>query len=224
MSIYQPQSAVEAFARSLDRKTQPGDAIHNALEGIDVTKLADFVSHVEAGVSANRQHPGAEVLGGRLFVNALRATEGTNQKANAEFATKIQAALRASEGSLDRDLPLSPAIANGHTVAEGQRAIHTFMTDIDHAIGHYVASQDPSRSPMPQRRHFDRKQLIEAQHVAAKTASVAEIKDLQSELKAEGHDIGTFGKQHDGIDGKAGRFTLQALAQAMKKQSTFSSP
>jgi hypothetical protein len=68
-----------------------------------------------------------------------------------------------------------------------------------------------------ERRHFNKAQLIETQHIVAGTATVREVKDVQRELKAEGFDIGEFGTRHDGVDGVAGRFTQKALAASMKR-------
>jgi hypothetical protein len=83
-------------------------------------------------------------------------------------------------------------------------------------------------APVPQenisRRHFNKAQLLEVQHIATGTATAGEVKDVQQELKAEGFDIGKYGEKHDGVDGIAGRHTRDAMRAAMERSESPSSP
>jgi hypothetical protein len=74
------------------------------------------------------------------------------------------------------------------------------------------------------RRHFNKAQLLEVQHIVTGTATAGEVKDVQQELKAEGFDIGKYGKKHDGVDGIAGRHTRDAMRAAMERLDSPSSP
>lgn len=111
----------------------------------------------------------------------------------------------------------------------GHDSLEDFVKTANH--GQHISGTDYARSwgyktpeeraAMPvetaQRRHFDKAQLVEAQHIVEGTATVEEVKDVQRELKAESFDIGKFGEKHDGVDGIAGRFTRKALASALTK-------
>ena len=108
-----------------------------------------------------------------------------------------------------------------------KRYLHYFASSVDNAVNDYVSSlEGPGQqaTQKSQRRHFNKAQLTEAQHIAAGTATAAEVKDVQRELKAEGFNLGKFGKNHDGVDAVAGQRTLRAMAQAMKKLGPSSSP
>jgi hypothetical protein len=48
-------------------------------------------------------------------------------------------------------------------------------------------------------------------------SSNSDIMTLQTELKAAGYDLGTFGPNSDGIDGKIGRKTITAIQQELNK-------
>lgn len=92
---------------------------------------------------------------------------------------------------------------------------------------HQAAGVKPSGAPhlksSGERRHFNKAQLIETQHIVAGTATAHEVVDVQRELKAEGFDIGKYGKKHDGVDGIAGRHTRDAMRAAMERLESPSS-
>jgi hypothetical protein len=89
----------------------------------------------------------------------------------------------------------------------------TYQTeaDIRAAHSHHFASP-----PSPQgRRHFDKATLTRfSADIAHGTASRAEVTAVQEELKSEGFEIGKFGKDHNGVDGVAGKYTKAAMQKA----------
>lgn len=87
----------------------------------------------------------------------------------------------------------------------------------DKASAERVAIEPVEKAGSNERRHFNKAQLIETQHIIAGTATVGEVEDVQRALKIEGLDIGKYGKKHDGVDGIAGPFTRKAIAAAMKR-------
>jgi hypothetical protein len=114
-------------------------------------------------------------------------------------------------GGLDPQLLQSDHV---HPTPEGGKIL------LDKALQSLRGLQSPTQVPEKrsgQSRHFNKAQLIEAQHVLAGQATGGETLDVQRELKAEGFDIGKFGVDHDGVDGKAGKFTRTAAAAAIKK-------
>lgn len=226
-----PQSPIEIFAKSLDIHSKPGDAIHKALEGIDGNQLTAFMTNLSDRIATNLGRSGppssfgpgrSDASPGTILGDALKSTN-----ANAEFARKIQVAFKAAEVTAEQGLPSNMAGIAPETLEQTKRYLHYFASSVDNAVDGYVSSLEgpgAQAGPNGQRRHFNKAQLTEAQHIAAGTTSVAKIKDVQRELKAEGFDVGKFGKHHDGVDGKAGQHTLGAMAQAMKKLGMPSSP
>lgn len=217
-AVPEAQSPVDIFAKSLDSGSKPGDAIHSALEGIDASKLTTFMTNLQNGIAAAIQ--GGPRPPGTIITDALKTTN-----ADANFARRIQAAIRAADPSIEKNVSSIEMPLN--TREQVESGLHRVVSSVDDAIDGYVNSlgtQGQPAKPDGTRRHFDKTQLTEAQHIAAGTATVAEIKDVQKELKAEGLKIGRFGKKHDGVDGKAGEFTRMAMAQAMKKVAPSSAP
>jgi len=91
---------------------------------------------------------------------------------------------------------------------------------------HYQHKSQAASAPQESasRRHFNKAQLLEVQHIVAGTATAGEVTNVQQELKAEGFDIGKYGKNHDGVDGVAGRHTRDAMRAAMGRLDSPSSP
>src|ERR1019366_230697 len=138
---------------------------------------------------------GAEV--GAIFINALKSTNGPDGQANTDFARHIRSAMDVALASLRRGYPERAArLEMSASEVEGaQRGNRDFTAGIDHAGEEYINSQGgsletlPQAGPAGQRRHFNRAQLTEAQHIVAGSASVAEVKGVQTELKAEGYNL-----------------------------------
>lgn len=89
--------------------------------------------------------------------------------------------------------------------------------DYARAWGYQLSADPVEATGRVERRHFNKAQLLETQHIVAGMATVGEVEDVQRELKAEGLDIGKFGTKHDGVDGVAGRYTKKALVAALQR-------
>jgi hypothetical protein len=220
------EPAIDSFALILDTHTSAGDALHQALDGIDPARLDAFTNIMKSHFP---RKPGETPYS--IMTDGLMHTSGPDGRANAEFARKIQNALRIDVNILEQRLPGMIARARLST-ADGQdelkradQTIHNSQNGIDSAIEKYVASQQGLTAAVPQvaqaettngRRHFDKTQLLNAQlDIATGHASKAEIEGAQAELISEGYDIGKFGKNHDGNDGVAGKRTKAALTKAI---------
>jgi hypothetical protein len=209
------QSPIDTFAQLVGAPTKPeaGRAIREALAGVDVNKLAAFND-----AFMHQIHSGSHI--NSAFISSLRSTNGTDNKANIDFARKMQAVFKAVDASPD----VTPPWMSHSQATEASRRLHDGIDSISKAMDHYVASElspQPQAIPGVQRRHFNKAELTSMeQHIVAGTASRQEIMDVQKELKDSGANLGKFGQNHDGIDGKAGKFTLGAVAKAMKLTPT----
>ena len=72
----------------------------------------------------------------------------------------------------------------------------------------------PSTNPHEILPHDDRDRFEEP--VPSSQEQISAIKNMQRELKAVGADLGTFGPNGDGIDGKIGNKTREAMARYPK--------
>jgi hypothetical protein len=213
------RSPVDTFAHYVEFDgTKPGakEAVYTALAGVDVDRLGAFMKTLHDLSKVQFSHSNFKDYIDQAVPDALRSTNGADTKANIDFARKIQAAFKAVDASPD----VTPPGMSQSFSARVARMAHGALTGLSNTIDHYIDSEllpQPQAIPDAQRRHFNKAELTRMeQHVVAGTASRSEIMDVQKELKDSGLDLGKFGQNHDGIDGKAGKFTLGAVAKAMK--------
>lgn len=208
------QSPIDLFIEGMriGFKPEADQAVRTALNDSDPARLQAFNDALRSQLSK----PTADT--GKVLLNALRSTEGPERVANVAFARQIKAAFQAIDVS-PNDFSLTPGIPAGQRGLIAQ-IVHRKDFDISQAIDGYI---DPAgsvaipRTPNSQRRQFDKSQLLKtAQRVFMGAASAEEIREAQGELKAEGFNLGTFGQNHDGVDGVAGKFTVAAITRAIK--------
>lgn len=181
-------------------------------------KAADYRERKNADDLAayfERQNTAKDLAGAEVEVTQTVGTETAGETvlgAAAEGGLEAGGMVGAAGGF---EIPVWGWIATGVAAAAGVAyGVYKHYQHKDDASSAAPPKEDTRGS---ERRHFNKAQLLEVQHIVEGAATDGEVKDVQRELKAEGLDIGKFGAQHDGVDGIAGRYTQKAIAAAMKR-------